>query len=137
MCLAVLVHAIGERTHAPIFRLRDLAARLFDDAGHLGGQFFNLLGARVLTREKNMLVERHGCPFLCWRGSSAASPSNPSEKTRDKLKKAGTRDDGPIGPATSKHQKGEIAETVRSAPGRGPTDGRVIRILSVLASKSL
>ena len=27
------------------------------------------LGARILAREKNMLVKRHGCPFLrCWRG---------------------------------------------------------------------
>src|SRR6202022_2256102 len=36
--------------------------------GHLGGEFFDLLGARILAREKNMLIKRHGCPFLCWRG---------------------------------------------------------------------
>src|SRR5579871_4903473 len=69
MCLAILVHAVGQRTHAPVLGLGDLAARLFDDAGHLGGQFFDLLSARILTREKNMLVKRHGCPFLkSWRG---------------------------------------------------------------------
>src|SRR5262249_32652604 len=34
--------------------------------------------------------------------------------------KAGTRDDGPTGPATPKSPEGEIAETVRSAPGRDP-----------------
>src|SRR5207248_8043282 len=44
--LAVLVHAVGEGTYAPVLGLGDLAVRLFDDAGHLGGQFFDLLGAR-------------------------------------------------------------------------------------------
>ena len=69
MRLAILVHAVGEGAYAPVFHLHDLAAETFDDAGHLGGQFFDLLGARILTREKNMLIKRHGCPFLCWRGS--------------------------------------------------------------------
>ena len=46
-----------------------LAAETGDDAGDLRGQLFDLLGARILTREKNMLIKRHGCPFLCWRGS--------------------------------------------------------------------
>src|SRR6185369_13416220 len=67
--LAVLVHTVGEGAHAPVLGLNDLAARLLDDAGHLGRQFFHLLGARVLTREEDMLIKRHGCPFLCWRGS--------------------------------------------------------------------
>src|SRR5579872_7227029 len=83
MRLAVLVHAIGQRTHAPVLGLGDLAARLYDDAGHLGGQFFDLLGARVLTREKNMLIKRHGCPFLVLARFPAASPSRPSERTRE------------------------------------------------------
>src|ERR1700730_5286247 len=82
MCLAVLVHAVGQRTHAPVLGLGDLAARLCDDAGHLGGQFFDLLGARILTREKNMLIKRHGCPFQVLARFPAASPSNPSERTR-------------------------------------------------------
>src|SRR5262249_36158034 len=69
MRLAVLVHAIGEGAHAPVLGLGDLAAGLLDNAGHLGGQFFHLLGARVRTREKNILVKRYGFPSLCWRVS--------------------------------------------------------------------
>src|SRR5262249_48634247 len=42
--LAVLVHAVGEGAHAPVLGLGDLAAGLFDNAGHLGRQFFHLLG---------------------------------------------------------------------------------------------
>src|SRR5258707_1836457 len=64
MGFAVFVHPIGQRTYAPVFHLHDLAAELLDDAGHLGGQFLDLLGARILAREKNMLIKRHGCPFL-------------------------------------------------------------------------
>src|SRR5262249_39911695 len=100
VCLAVLVHAIGEGPHAPVLGLGDLAAGLLDNAGHLGRQFFHLLWARVLTREKNMLVKRHGCPFLVLARLLASSPSRPWERTR-KLKKAETRDDGPTGPVTS------------------------------------
>src|SRR6202035_1787785 len=80
MRLAVLVHAIGEGAYAPVFHLDDLAAELLDDAGHLGGQFFDLLGARILAREKNMLIKRHGCPFLVLAQFPAASPSRPAEK---------------------------------------------------------
>src|ERR1700757_2137573 len=47
--------------------------------------------------------------------------------------KAGTRDDGPTGPATSIRQTGEIAETVRSAPGRNPRMARFIRISRAVA----
>src|SRR5579872_2346108 len=90
MRLAVLVHAIGERTHPPVLGLGDLAAGLLDDASHLGGQFFYLLGARVLTREKNMLVKRHGCPFQWLAQFPAASPSNPSERTRDQAQEGGS-----------------------------------------------
>src|SRR5262249_17814868 len=82
MRLAILVDAVGEGAHAPGFGLGDLAAQLLDDAGHLRGQFLDLLGARVLAREKNMLVKRHGCPFLdvlAWL--SASSPSSPPERT--------------------------------------------------------
>src|SRR4051812_18393665 len=90
MRLAILVHAIGQRAHAPVFRLHDLAAALFDDAAHLGGQFFDLLGARILTREKNMLIERHGCPFLCWRSSRRQALANPSERTRSSSSEGGS-----------------------------------------------
>src|ERR1700749_167230 len=104
MRFAVLVHPVGERAHTPVFGLRDLAAELLDDAGHLGGQLFDLLGARVLTREKNMLIKRHGCPFLVLARAPAGSPSNPSERTRY-AQKAEARDDGPTGPATSTSPK--------------------------------
>src|SRR5205814_8315105 len=80
--LAVLAHAVGEGANAPVLGLGDLAAGLFDNAGHLGRQFFHLLGARVLTREKNMLIKRHGGPFLALAWLPASSPSRPSERTR-------------------------------------------------------
>src|SRR3954464_8608402 len=57
----------------------------------------------------------------------ASSPSSPFGKdSQTSAQKAGTRDDGPTGPATSKrpgNQPGEFAGTVRSAPGSGATDG--------------
>src|SRR6201996_300177 len=112
MRLAILVHAIGQRTHAPVLGLGDLAARLFDDAGHLGGQFFDLLGARILTREKNMLIKRHGYPFLVLARFPAASPSRPSEK--DSTIKLRRRKHGTTGRLALPHQyrqEGEIAET--------------------------
>jgi hypothetical protein len=40
------------------------------------------LGARILAREKNMLIKRHGCPFLVLARFPAASPSRPPERTR-------------------------------------------------------
>src|ERR1700724_364392 len=82
MRFSVLVHPIGEGAYAPVFHLHDLAAELLDDAGHLGGQLLDLLGARILAREKNMLIKRHGCPFLVLARFPAASPSRPSERTR-------------------------------------------------------
>src|SRR6202045_3775376 len=80
MRFSVLVHPIGEGAYAPVFHLDDLAAELLDDAGHLGGQFLDLLGTRILAREKYMLIKRHGCPFLVLARFPAASPSRPSEK---------------------------------------------------------
>src|SRR5215213_7787663 len=55
-------------------------------------------------------------------------------KDLDNAQKAEARDDGPTGPATSTSPKGEIAETVRSAPGRDPRMARFIRVFSALAS---
>src|SRR5579871_511731 len=65
MRLAVLVDAVGQRAQAPLLGLGDLAAKRGDDAGDLVGDVFDLLRARVLTREKHMLIERHGRPFSC------------------------------------------------------------------------
>src|SRR5258708_23930215 len=66
----------------------------------------------------------------------AASPSRPSERTRDKLRR---RKHGTTDRLALPHQyrlKGEIAETVRSAPGRDPRMARFIRILSAMARES-
>src|SRR5229473_530422 len=66
----------------------------------------------------------------------AASPSRPSERTRDKLR---SRKHGTTDRLALPHQyrlKGEIAETVRSAPGRDPRMARFIRILSAMARES-
>src|SRR4029079_8576526 len=136
MRLAVLVHAVGEGAHAPVLGLGDLAAGLFDNAGHLGGQFFHLLGARVLTREKNMLIKRHGDPFLCWRGFRR-------QALRDLRKGLGwdssrRREHGTTDRLALPHQhrlKGEIVETVRSAPGRDPRMRALLRILAGMARK--
>src|SRR5213593_394510 len=95
MGFSILVHAVGQGTHAPVFHLHDLAAELLDDAGHLGGQFFDLLGTGILTREKNMLIKRHGCPFLSWRSSRRQALANPWERTRKsklRRRKQGTTD---------------------------------------------
>ena len=35
----------------------------------LRGQFLDLLRAEVLARKKDVLVERHGCPFLSSYGA--------------------------------------------------------------------
>src|SRR3954469_18506728 len=74
MRLAFLVHAVGEGGHPPILGLGALAAETFDDAGHLRSQLFDLLRARVLAREKNMLIESHGSPFLMLAHRPASSP---------------------------------------------------------------
>src|SRR5712671_7586524 len=66
----------------------------------------------------------------------AASPSRPSERTRDKLRR---RKHGTTDRLALPHQfrlKGEIAETVRSAPGRDPRMARFIRILGAMARES-
>src|SRR4029079_6056899 len=68
----------------------------------------------------------------CWRGSRRQALRD-LRKGLDNAQKAEARDDGPTGPATSTSPKGEIAETVRSAPGRDPRMARFIRILAALA----
>src|SRR6516164_7251851 len=81
--LPILVHAVGEGAHAPVFRLGDLAAVLFDDAGHLSGQLLDLLGARVLAREKNMLVKRHGVLSFNVGAAPGVKPLETFGKTRE------------------------------------------------------
>jgi hypothetical protein len=56
---AVLVHAVGEGLHAPVFGLGHRAALLRDDGGQLRGQFFNLLRAQILAREVDVFVQWH------------------------------------------------------------------------------
>src|SRR5262249_20048239 len=65
--LAVLAQPVGERLDAPLLELGDLAAHLLDDALEMGGQLLDLLRARVLAREEDVLIEGHGMPFplLC------------------------------------------------------------------------
>src|SRR6185312_7537434 len=135
MRLAILVHAVGEGTYAPVFRLDHLAAELLDDAGHLGGQFLDLLGARVLTREKNMLIKRHGCPFQCWRG-----------RRRQALRTLGKdsicSEGGSTGRRTYWSCHINIAKKVRllrpsvQLPAGDPRMARFIRILAGMARES-
>ena len=128
MRLAILVHAIGEGTYAPVFHLDDLAAELLDDALSSGwSDSSTCCCADPDARDKH--AHKDGMDVLSSVGAvPAASPSNLSGKD-SKAQKAEARDDGPTGPATSTSPKGEIAETVRSAPGRDPRKARFIRIL--------
>jgi len=57
--LAVLRDPIGERTQTPGLRLGDLPAIVFDDLGGVFRERIDLGLSEVLTREENMLVERH------------------------------------------------------------------------------
>ena len=58
--LAILADAVGEGLHAPVFFLLDRTLTGLDHTLVLGDHFFDLLRGHVLTREKNMLVKRHG-----------------------------------------------------------------------------
>ena len=66
MRLAVLGDFICKLAKAPGFRLGDFALIIFDD--FCGGfrQRIDLGLSQVLTREKYMLVKRHGVYFLRW-----------------------------------------------------------------------
>jgi len=63
MSLAILLDAEGEGPDAPIFRLGDRSAIRLDNGAEAVDQAFDLLRRDILTRQKNMLVERH-VPFL-------------------------------------------------------------------------
>src|SRR3954452_13677183 len=72
----------------------------------------------------------------CWRGSRRQALTNPSKRTRVVLRR---RKHGTTDRLALPHQdrpKGEIAETVRSAPGRDLRMARFIRILTAMASET-
>src|SRR3954451_2516889 len=72
----------------------------------------------------------------CWRGPRRQALTNPSERTRVVLRR---RKHGTTDRLALPHQdrpKGEIAETVRSAPGRDPRMARFIRILTAMARET-
>src|SRR3546814_10173058 len=60
MPLAVLLDLVGELRQAPGFGLVNLALKLADDVGDGFRQRVDLSLAQVLTRDKHMLVKRHG-----------------------------------------------------------------------------
>src|SRR4029079_8489113 len=65
MRLAVLPQTIGEGLHAPLLGLDDLASHLLENAGELGGKFFDLLGAGILARQEDVFIEGHRYAFPC------------------------------------------------------------------------
>src|SRR5205085_3221245 len=94
--LAVLADAERERLDAPVFRVADeLAAEALDDALEAGRHLLDLLRAQVLARQIDVFVQWHGMPFPVWL-VPAPSPSCPSGKATEVLRKAGTRDAGPF-----------------------------------------
>ena len=64
MRLAVLGDAVGEAAKAPGFGLDDLAAIVGDDLGRVFRERIDLGLGEVLTREENMLVERHASSLM-------------------------------------------------------------------------
>jgi hypothetical protein len=66
MRLAVLGDAVCEAAQAPRLGLRDLPAIIFDDLGGVFRERIDLGLCKVLTREENMLVERHVSCSLSW-----------------------------------------------------------------------
>jgi hypothetical protein len=77
MRLAVLRDAIGEAAQAPVFGLDDPAVPIVHDLGGGFRQRVDLGLSQILTREKHMLIERHGAHVLhvgrsLMRGQSAA-----------------------------------------------------------------
>ena len=66
MRLAVLGDAVGEGAKAPGLGLDDLPAIVVDDLGGVFRERVDLGLGEVLTREENMLVERHVHSSLFW-----------------------------------------------------------------------
>src|SRR4051794_18830512 len=73
MRLAVLGYAVGQRAQAPGFGLHDLTIVVGDDLGGVFRERIDLGLSEVLTREENMLVERHA--FRLSFGRSLTRPS--------------------------------------------------------------
>src|SRR2546423_5195980 len=99
MRLAVLADAEGERLDAPVFRVADkLATKPLDDALEVGRHFLDLLRAEILARQIDVFVQWHGMPFPCVSRVRRQAPRALREG-REVLRKAGTLDAGPCGPA--------------------------------------
>jgi hypothetical protein len=78
MRLAVLRDAIGEAAQTPGLGLGDLAAIVGEDLGGVIRERVDLGLGKVLTREENMLVERHVRVTLFWPIADAAQCKRPS-----------------------------------------------------------
>ena len=78
MRLAVLGDAIGEAAKAPGLGLGDFPAIVGDDLGGVFRERIDLGLGQVLTREENMLVERHVSFSLFWPIADAAPVARPS-----------------------------------------------------------
>ena len=76
--LAVLGDAVGEAAQAPGLGLGDLPAIVGDDLGGVFRERIDLGLGQVLTREENMLVERHVSSSLFWPIADAAPVARPS-----------------------------------------------------------
>ena len=78
MRLAVLGDSVGEAAQAPILGLGDGPAIVGDDLGGVFRKGVHLGLGQVLTREENMLVERHVSSSHCWPIADAAQCGRPS-----------------------------------------------------------
>jgi hypothetical protein len=76
MSLAILGDALSEGPQAPGLGLGDLAFIVFDDLGGVFRERIDLGLGEVLTREENMLVERH-VRLFCWPIADAAQCGAP------------------------------------------------------------
>src|SRR5262249_37759233 len=121
MRFAVLAQPIGQGFHAPLFGLGDLAAHLLDDGFELGGQVFDLLRARVLARDKDVFIERHGC-----LSSLGAPPgAKPFETFRERLE---CSEGGNTGRRTIGSCRTALCHAaVRSVPSRERAEAAVLR----------
>src|SRR5690348_51836 len=86
MALAVLLDAVGEVAQTPVFAFGDLATMLGDEIGEGLGQGFDLGGRNILTRNKDVFVERH--PSSLWLFAARRwsriehQPPGPSRQSR-------------------------------------------------------
>ncbi len=71
---AILLDLEGDGLDAPILGLGNLAAAFLDDLGIFLRQRFDLRLRNILARQEDMLVERHGLPFLRCGARPGAKP---------------------------------------------------------------